>query len=58
MDSKALDDNSVGVNVKYGKEVRFALVIAIVRKLDGAIVGVRIPEFEYTERLSLLKGTG
>lgn len=47
MDGEESTDNPVDVNVKYEKEVRFVLGVAMVEK-DGAKLGVGIPEFEYT----------
>ena len=44
---------NVNVNVKYEKEVRFALGVALVKNLDGNIVGMRIKEFDYTEQTIL-----
>ena len=49
MDGEESTDNPVDVNVKYEKEVRFVLGVAMVEK-DGAKLGVGIPEFEYTEK--------
>lgn len=50
IDGKASDNSPVDVNVKYEKEVRFVLGVAIFTKLDGTVVGIRIPEFEYTKK--------
>ena len=51
MDGEASTDNPVNVNVKYEKEVRFALGVAKVTNLDGSVLGLRIPAFEYTEQM-------
>ena len=51
MDGKASTDNPVNVNVKYEKEVRFALGVAMVTRLDGTVNGLRIPLFDYTEQM-------
>ena len=51
MDGEASTNNPVNVNVKYKKEVRFALGVAKVTKLDGSVLGLRIPAFEYTEQI-------
>ena len=50
MDGEASTDNPVNVNVKYEKEVRFALGVAMVTRVDGSVDGLRIPAFEYTEQ--------
>ena len=44
------EDSPVNVNVKYEKEARFALGVALVKKLDGKVEGKRIPLFDYTEK--------
>ena len=46
----APDDNPADVDVKYEKELRYALGVAMIQKMNGSVVGVRIPEFEYTEK--------
>ena len=46
-------DSPVNVNVKYEKEVRFALGVALVTYPDGTEAGLRIPLFEYTEQTIL-----
>ena len=50
MDGEDSTDNPVDVNVKYEKEVRFALGVAKVTKLDGSVHGLCIPLFKYTEQ--------
>ena len=50
MDGEASTDNPVNVNVKYEKEVRFALGVAMVTRVDGSVDGLHIPAFEYTEQ--------
>ena len=44
------NDSPVNVNVKYEKEVRFALGVALVQLDSGEVEGRRIPCFEYTEQ--------
>ena len=50
LDGIETDDVPVNVNVKYEKEVRFALGVALVKTTNGDVVGKRIKEFEYTEQ--------
>ena len=54
MDGKANNDSFVNINVKYKKDVRFALGVALVQKdavdgTDGEIIGMCILAFENTE---------
>ena len=44
------EDAPVNVNVKYEKEARFALGVALVRTNEGRTEGRRIPLFDYTEK--------
>ena len=46
------------MNVKYEKEARFALGVALIKKLDGTVEGRRIPLFDYTKKKSLVRKTG
>ena len=50
LDGCTSKDSPVNVNVKYEKEVRFALGVALVKLHNGEVEGRRIPCFEYTEQ--------
>lgn len=55
LDGEVSNNSHVNVNIKYEKEVKFSLGVALVQKdaIDGIctkIVGIRIPLFEYTEQ--------
>ena len=50
LDGEGSTGSPVNVNVKYEKEVRFALDVSLVKIENGDIIGKRINKFEYTKQ--------
>ena len=51
LDGEESLDSPVKMNVKYEKEVRFALGKALVQMENGDIIGKRVKEFKYTKEI-------
>ena len=51
LDGEVSTDNPVNVNVKYKKERRFPLGVAMVKRTNGSVDRVHIHTFDYTKNV-------